>query len=81
MALAWKAVTMLELVWGRIVTSPVPTTVVLRPLLFSHTRSDTSWVLPSCGVDKVVPFNCATEVMVDCTTSAAPPEAAPATIW
>ena len=73
-----KASTASELgVMGVIGTSPPPVEVLVRPLVLSQCRSDTSWVLPSEGVASFWPLSCAGVVMPLLTTSSAPPEAAP----
>ena len=51
---------------------------LLNPCCSSQYRSATSWVLPNCGVAIFLPFRSAADVIPGRTTSAAPPEAAPA---
>ena len=65
---------------GDTVTSPPPATDDFSPLLVSHVRSATSWVLPSWGLATCLPLRSAAELMPSLTTSSAPAEAAPATI-
>src|SRR5579871_689113 len=65
---------------GRIDTSPPPCALVLRPCDLSQERSETSCVLPSCGVAIFLPLRSATLLIEDLTTSDAPPEVAPAMI-
>ena len=78
-ALNWSRV--LALSWGFTETSPVPSAFAVRPCCLSQKRSATSWVLPFCGLARVLPFSCAAEVMSGFTTSSAPPVVAPATIF
>ena len=76
----WKAVSVWELSWGTIFTSPPPWVSVLRPWERNQARAATSCVLPSWGVATFWPFRSAALLMLGLTTRAAPPEVAPAMI-
>ncbi len=65
---------------GTTATSPPPSRFAESPCVFSHARSATSCVLPSCGVASFLPTRSAGVVISGCTTSAAPPDVAPATM-
>src|ERR1700676_5661312 len=64
-------------------TWPPPLMLVASPLVASQLRRATSWVLPSCGDERVLParsagkFPSAIDLL---TTSPAPPDAVPATM-
>ena len=65
---------------GTTATSPPPSRFAESPCAFSQARSATSCVLPSCGVASFLPIRSAGFVIDGCTTRAAPPEVAPATM-
>ncbi len=76
----WNACSVTLLSCGMIVTSPSPLSSACRPSPSRKYRAAMSWVLPGPGVAMLLPFSCSTEVMSGLVTSAAPPEAAPATM-
>src|SRR3954465_9581405 len=76
-----KAFSVVALSCGRMETSPPPVVSVLRPFDFSHVRSATSWVLPSCGDATLLPLRSAALLMDGLTTRYAPPDAAPEMIF
>src|SRR5690242_965200 len=74
---AWNACRVVALSCGTTDTSPPPVVVVLYPWLFSHVRSATSCVLPSCGLASFVPLSWLGLVIEGFTTRNAPPDASP----
>ena len=62
---------------GVIETSPPPAVSVASPWPLSQARSATSWVLPSDGDARVLPFRSAAPLMSGLTTRNAPPEVEP----